>query len=136
MNLRAPAVALAFVGAGTAVSPTERVVLKPLAGAHVSAAAVVGEAGSGTRVAWTVTGARPHARLRAILNAGSCARHSASFATAGARGADDRGRARWVSRLRFHGADVSWSSVSDGSHVLVLIVDGKAAACGAIPGMS
>jgi hypothetical protein len=124
-----------LVVAAVAVSPTERMVLTPIAGAHVTAAAVAGAAASGTRTAFTVSGVRPHARLRAILNAGTCKARSASFATAGSARAGAGGRASWTARLRFHGTDVAWSSVSDGSHVLVLLVDGKPAACGAIPGM-
>lgn len=132
----AAAAALVLAGTGSAASPTEGVVLNPIGGAHLSASAVVGAAGSATRVAFTVSGTRPHAQLRAILSAGTCKRRSASFATAGARRGDSRGRAAWTSRVRFRGEDVRWSSVSDGAHVLVLLVDGKAAACGAIPGMS
>lgn len=121
---------------GTAASPTERVILAPIAGAPVRASAVVGAAGSGTRVVFAASGAKPGAQVRAILNAGTCKARSASFATAGGTRADRRGHASWTSRLRFHGTDVRWSTVSDGAHVLVLVVSGKPAACGAIPGMS
>ena len=131
----AAAVALVAAGAGSATSPTERVVLKPVAGAHLSASAIVGAAGSGTRVAFTVFGTRPHADLRAILNAGTCKTRSASFATAGGTRADTRGLAVWTTMLRFHGANVRWSTVSDGAHVLVVIIDSKTAACGTIPGI-
>lgn len=130
------AVGLIGTGTGSAASPTERVVLKPFLGANVTAAAVVGAAGSGTRVAFTVSGTRPYAQLRALLNAGTCKTRSASFATAGGTRADTHGHAVWTTRLRFHGTDVRWSTVSDGAHVLVLIVDGRTTACGPIPGMS
>ncbi|HEY6960854.1 MAG TPA: hypothetical protein VI408_03090 [Gaiellaceae bacterium] len=130
----AAAAALVAATTGVAATPTERVILA--SGAHLSASAVVGSAGTGTRVAFTVSGARPHAELRAILNAGTCRRRSASFAAAGSARADSRGHAAWATRLRFHGGDVRWATVSDGAHVLVLIVNGKAAACAAIPGMS
>jgi hypothetical protein len=45
------------------------------------------------------------------------------------------GRAHWTARILFHNGPVDWDTIADGGHILVLIVNGKAA-CGSIPGMS
>jgi hypothetical protein len=128
------ACALMLVPVAAAASRTERVVLVPIAGAHVKAAAVASASGSGTRVAF-ITRVKARAHVRAILLAGTCKMPSASFADAGGARADARGHANWTARLRFHRSDVAWATVSDGKHLLVLLVDGKAAACGVIPRM-
>ena len=122
--------------AGGTANPTERVQLQPLAASPVRATAVVGRHGRGTQVAVDVSKAPPHARVRAVLNAGTCFKRSASFADAGSARNNGDGRAHWTARILFHNGPVGWDTVADGGHILVLIINGKAAACGSIPGMS
>ncbi len=132
----AVAVSLAVAGAASAATPTEGVILAPLAPSSIKAKAVIGQAGGGTRVSFTISGAPRRAPVRAVMNAGTCAKRSASFATAGSATTDAHGRAGWRASILFRNAPVEWPAVGDGSHVLVLVVRGEAVACGAIPGMS
>ena len=123
------------LAAGTA-TPTERIRLEPLAASPARATAVVGRHGRGSRVTVEVSKAPRHALVRAVLNAGTCHTRSASFASAGSARSDGAGRARWTAPILFHNSPLDWDTIADGDHVLVLIINGKAAACGAIPGMS
>lgn len=122
--------------AADAATPTERVRLQPLGASPERATAVVGPHGRGTRVTVDVSKAPPHALVRAVLNAGTCRKRSTSFASAGSARSDGAGRARWNGPILFHYGQVDWDTIARGDHVLVLIIDGKTAACGAIPGMS
>ncbi|HZQ88544.1 MAG TPA: hypothetical protein VFA42_00900 [Gaiellaceae bacterium] len=122
--------------AGGMANPTERVELRPLAASPVRATAVVGSDGRGTRAILDISKAPPHARVRAVLNAGTCRKRSASLAAAGSARSDGAGRAHWTARILVRNSAVDWNAVADGGHILVLVINGKAAACGSIPGTS
>ena len=126
-----------FAAAATlAVAPTEGVPLTALGGSGVTGKATAGAQLAGTRVVFRVRGISPNAAVRAIFQAGTCAKRSASFAAVGSVHADAGGQAKWSARVLFHGTPVSWQTAADGGHVLVVIAAGKAVACGVIPGMS
>ncbi|HEY7398193.1 MAG TPA: hypothetical protein VH538_07825 [Gaiellaceae bacterium] len=135
--LCAAAAAATFATASLAASPVETVVLEPIA-SSVKGTATVGVAGTGTtaRARFALTGVRPGALVRAVVQAGSCKRPSASLAAAGAARATAAGKARWSARVSIAGRLVSWIAIADGDHVVTVISDGHAAACAAIPGMS
>jgi hypothetical protein len=128
-------VALATAGAALAVNPTETVLLKA-AGSPVKGTVTAGAAGKGTRVAFKLRGLSANATVRAVFQAGTCARPSASFAAAGAAVADAKGLASWTGTIRFHSAPVSWKTAADGGHLIAVVVGAKVVACGVIPGMS
>jgi Cu/Zn superoxide dismutase len=128
-------VALATAGAALAVNPTETVPLKA-AGSPVRGTVTAGAAGKGTRVVFKLRGLPANAAVRAVFQAGTCARPSASFAAAGSALADAKGVASWTGTIRFHGTPVSWKTAADGGHLIAVVVGGKVVACGVIPGMS
>jgi hypothetical protein len=64
------------------------------------------------------------ATVRVLLHAGSCRHHGASFALVR------------TGRISFHGTPVPIGTVADGRHVFSVVVNGREAACAAIPGMS
>ena len=108
------------------------VALDPSAGAKIIASATVTAVAHGTQVTFDVSHVPPHAKLRAVLNAGSCAHPSASFADAGEATSSSAGRATWTSRITFRSMPVLWRDISGRGHVLILLVNGKAEACGSI----
>ena len=124
-------IAVALAALTLAAAPTEGVPL----GAHGKA--VVGQRGAGTYATFTVEGLKPGATVHAILQSGTCKRPSASVASVGSARIGADGRAAWGAFARFRREHVAWSTVSDGGHVIVLLVGGRGrVGCGAIPGMS
>jgi Cu/Zn superoxide dismutase len=118
--LAAAALALA------AANPTETVQLGKLG------TVTAGQQGSGTLARFSLHGLPAGTRARAVLNAGTCKRPSASFAGAGSARVDPRGRAVWKAKV-----PVAWSIVADGGHVFRVVgANGKPLACGVVPGMS
>jgi hypothetical protein len=130
-------VAATLATASPAAAPVETVVLKPIA-STVKGTATVGVAATGTaaRARFALTGLRPGVLVRAVVQAGTCERPSASFAAAGTARATADGKARSSARVAIAGRPVSWSTISDGGHVVSVITEGRAVACGPIPGMS
>src|SRR5882672_4922013 len=110
--LRATAVlAVAFVAVATAafaVNPTEGVKLSAVGGSKVSGLATAGARAKGTHVVFVVRGLQPGAKVRAVMQAGKCAKPSASFGTAGSATADAEGVARWSANVLFRGLPVAW----------------------------
>jgi hypothetical protein len=137
--LFAVAVAVAvFAVAATAafaINPTEGVKLSADAGSTVSGLATAGRRGKGTHVVFVVRGLQPGAKVRGVMQAGTCAKPSASFATAGSATADAKGVARWSAGVLFRGEPVAWSTISDGAHHFS-VVGVRRLACGVVPGMS
>jgi hypothetical protein len=130
------AVACAAVAAAAlAVNPTEGVRLSAVGGSKVTGLATAGALGKGTHVVFVVRGLRPGAKVRAAMQAGTCRKPSASFATAGGASADAKGVARWSAAVLFRGQPVAWSTIADGAHHFS-IVGASALACGVVPGMS
>jgi hypothetical protein len=80
---------------------------------------------------FSLHGLKPGSSVRAVVNAGTCRRPGASFLGAGGAQSGSTARAAWRANVR-----LAWSTAADGSHVVRVIVDGRAVACGAIPGMS
>jgi hypothetical protein len=74
-----PAVATAAFGANL----TESVKLTAVGGSGVHGVATAGARGKGTQVRFVVRGLQPGAEVRAVMQAGTCAKSSASFAAAG-----------------------------------------------------
>ena len=132
----AGAVAFASVAATAfAHGPTEGVKLSAVGSSRVSGLATAGQRGKGTRVVFTVRGLQPGAKVRAVMQAGTCAKPGASFATAGKATANASGVARWSADVLFHGMPVAWSTISDGAHHFSIVGVGRLA-CGVVPGMS
>jgi hypothetical protein len=104
--------------AALAIAPTESVVLKPLHGSHVGGRITYKSSGKVTAATAKLTGVPAGAAVRVLLQAGTCRRHGASAAA-----------------LRNGKIPVPISIVADGSHVFTVVVNGKEAACAAIPGL-
>jgi hypothetical protein len=117
--------AAAFVPtAAAAHAPYESVTLAPLPGSHVSGRITYHAQGGGTSASVRLTHVPSGATVRVLLHAGSCRRHGASFALVHA------------GRISFHALPVPIGTVADGRHVFTVVVNGREAACAAIPGMS
>lgn len=130
------AVAFAVVASvAFGANPTEGVRLTAVGGSKVSGLATAGARGKGTQVSFVVRGLQPGTKVHAVMQAGTCAKPSASFATAGSATADANGVARWSAGVRFHGQPVGWSTIADGAHHFS-IVGARRLACGAVPGMN
>ena len=122
-----------LAAAASAAVSYERVVFKS---SSVTGSAVIDPAASGTRVTFDLRGLKPHAAVRAVMQAGNCKRHGASFASVGSARAGANGKAKWSARVKIAGDSVPWSTINDHGHVLSLIVNGRAVACAPVPGMS
>jgi hypothetical protein len=130
------AVTLLLAAGAGAVNPTEGVALKAVAESGVAGKATAGARGAGTRVVFSIRGLAPGAKARAIMQAGTCKRSSASFAPVGSAAANASGTAQWSANVRFHGEPVGWATIADGAHVFQILAGGRVVACGVIPGMS
>jgi hypothetical protein len=134
LTVSALVIALLFAGMAVARTPVDRIRLTATPGTHVSASAVIHKKGAGTQVRIAIRGLEPRGSVRAIVRAGTCARPSASFASAGAGKAANDGTAHLKAAVLFHGSQpVAWSTVAGGNHTIALIAEGRMAACGAIP---
>lgn len=91
-------------------------------GGHVAASAAI----VGASLHVTVDGARPGARVTAVIDRLACAQQGYGGVTAGGAVADRSGHASWTVR------DVVGRSVRDGRHVLAVGAGGRTVACGSI----
>jgi hypothetical protein len=107
--------------------------LDAVGGSGVSGSAVITPAGQGTNVTLEVQGLPAGAEARALLNAGTCAQPSASFAALPNLKADSNGKATATGSILFHGTEpVALATVADGQHIISIQTD-KVVACGVIP---
>ncbi len=107
--------------------------LDAVGGSGVSGSALIKPAGDGTNVTLEVQGLPSGATARAVMNAGTCAQPSASFATLPNLQADSNGKATATGAILFHGTEpVSLATVADGQHIISIATD-KVVACGVIP---
>ena len=108
--------------------------LHPVGGSHAAGTATLRPVGPGTTAAVRLRGLAPRAPARVVLQAGSCAHPSASFALVAELRAGVSGAARATAAIRFHGtAPVALQDVTDGAHVIRVLAGGRAVACGTIP---
>jgi hypothetical protein len=129
-------VALALAAGAAAANPIEGVILKPVATSGVTGKADAGARGVGTFVRFKVRGLAPNATVRALMQAGTCKKYGASFATAGAATANANGVASWSAKVLFRTEPVSWDVIADGAHIFRIVGGGRTLACGVVPGMS
>ncbi len=107
--------------------------LDPVGQSGVSGGAVLTPAGEGTNVTLEIQGLPAGAEAHAIMNAGTCAQPSASFATLPDLKADANGKATATGSILFHGTEpVALAAVADGQHMISIQTD-KVVACGVIP---
>src|SRR5205085_11972904 len=86
------------------------------------------------RVVLDVRGLPPGARALSALHGGTCSHFGLSTTVVVALRADATGRARATGRLLFHGKqNIRLSVLTDGDHVLVIVLDGHIVACGTFP---
>jgi hypothetical protein len=133
-----PAGAQASVAHSVALAPQTIIMrLQPVAPARVHGTVTLTAVGAGTRVVVDVRGLPPGARAQSFLHAGTCANlaHlSASMTVVVALRASATGRARATGRLLFHGREnIRLSVLTDGDHVIVIVLDGHIVACGPFP---
>jgi hypothetical protein len=76
-----------------------------------------------------------NANVRAVMQAGNCKKHGASFATVGSARANANGVARWSASVLFRTEPVAWDVIADGAHVFRIVGGARALACGVVPGM-
>jgi hypothetical protein len=134
--LAAAEATLAAAAAIGASNPTETVQLRPLAGSGVTGTVTAGARGAGTHAVFALRGLKPNTPVRALMQAGTCARTGASLASAGGAKAGASGTARWSANVLFRAQPVAWRIVADGGHVFRIVAGGRAVACGVVPGMS
>jgi opacity protein-like surface antigen len=128
--------AAAAAAAGPAPPPlVEGVIFKPVAKSGVQGTGRVTQNGIGTGVVVRLSGLKPHATARVLLQTGRYPKLSASFAKAVNLKADAGGRARGSSAIRFRNEPVAFWIVADGDHVLTVISGGKVVAIAEIPGL-
>lgn len=107
--------------------------LDAVGGSGVSGTALLMPAGEGTNVTLEVQGLPAGADARAVMNAGTCAQPSASFAALPNLKADSSGKATAHGSILFHGTDpVALATIADGQHIISIQTD-KVVACGVIP---
>jgi hypothetical protein len=121
---------------GVVGGPTEAVLLKPGGGSTIRGRIEYLGQAHGTVVRVHLVGAPAGTDLRLLLQAGTCARHGASFAPAATGRTSAGGTFSTQSRIRFHGSDVPVETIADGAHVFVLVVGARQAACAVVPGIS
>ncbi|HKP18960.1 MAG TPA: hypothetical protein VJT84_10800 [Gaiellaceae bacterium] len=92
--------------------------------------------GKGTFVWVRLSRLPARASVRVLLQAGTCARPSASFAVVGSGRATRAGAFASSGLLRFRGASVEAATVADGRHVFAVVANGRRVACAPIPGIS
>ncbi len=107
--------------------------LEAVSGSGVSGTAVLTREGEGTKVTLEIQGLPATAEARAVMNAGTCAQPSASFATLPNLKADSNGKATATGSILFHGTEaVALETIADGQHIISIQTD-KVVACGVIP---
>ncbi len=107
--------------------------LDAVGGSGVSGTALLIAAGQGTNVTLEIQGLPAGADARAVMNAGTCAQPSASFATLPNLKADSNGKATASGPILFHGTEpVALATIADGQHIISIQTD-KVVACGVIP---
>ncbi len=107
--------------------------LDAVGGSGVSGTALLTPAGEGPNVTLEIQGLPAGADARAVMNAGTCAQPSASFATLPNLKADSNGKATASGSILFHGTEpVALATVADGQHIISIQTD-QVVACGVIP---
>jgi hypothetical protein len=109
------AAAAALAPAALAADPAAsgiRVDVKPLKGGKAYGTVTVYAQRGAAAALVDVRGLRSHATVRALVEAGDCGRHGASFATLPALRADARGNAHGRGFVRFHGAKVALTALT------------------------
>jgi hypothetical protein len=107
--------------------------LAPVARSGVAGTAVVTQAFSGTNIVLSLRGLAPRASIRALLDAGTCARPGASVAPIVEARATRAGALRVTGRAFFRSRPVAYETVADGGHVIRIVAGGRTVACGAVP---
>jgi hypothetical protein len=125
--------AAGLASAALAIPAAKIVQLHSQRGATATGTAIVHASGSGTAVTLDLRGLPPRRRVVALLHAGTCTRPSASVAEILTATAGASGRLLARGRIRFHGAPVSFSTVTDGPHEITIVSGASVVACGAIP---
>ena len=127
------AAGLAAAAVAFAAPPQRDFRLQPVGGSRVHGTATVRSLGAETGMELVLTGLPKGKKFRVLLNAGSCARRSASFTLLGIAAAGPKGVAHYSSLVRSNGAPMSFKSIADGKHVIAVVVGKKTVACGSIP---
>ena len=127
--------ALVLAPLAAAVNPYVHVSLRQRGGSGVTGSAVVAAKSDGTRVTLTLYGLAPKSAVRALLNAGTCAKPSASFTLIVSAKATAAGGVSSAAQLALGGKQVSFFDVADGEHVIRITAGSQVVACGAVPAM-
>ena len=120
---------IAAVLAAAAVSAIP-VDVKPLRGSRGYGTVTLYQSRSSAAALVDVRELPPGAAVRILVQAGTCAATSASFAALQPLVADRRGRVAGRSIVRFRNARVSLATLVAGPHAVSVVVDGKRALCG------
>jgi nucleoid-associated protein YgaU len=123
-------------GAPQPVQATVAVEIAQVADAGVAGVATLTRSGDTTTVALTVAGLPPGAHAQSTLHAGTCAMPSASFTDLPTLAAGPDGRATAAGPVLFRDAGMPLATLADGHHVIMIQLDGRVVACGAIPGLA
>lgn len=130
--------AVALAASAAASGPAETIRLGPKNASGVSGTATISSPGdeAAAKVAVRVKGLKPGATARVMLTAGSCKRPGASTTRILAARADARGAFAASGRVFFRGGPVTFATIADGFHAILVVADGRVVACGVVPGMN
>jgi hypothetical protein len=125
------AAALTVVVAASA-APERDFRLRSLGGSRVIGEGTFTSLGAETGLRVVIEHLKPGKKFRLMLNIGTCARRTAGINIGEGKARQD-GTSYTSSLVRRNGAPIRFKTVTDGKHVIAVIVGTRAVACGPIP---